>query len=145
MDEPVADVLRGVLDGHVVMDRAIAERGRYPAVDILRSVSRSLPGCATERENDRISMMRRYLSAYTGSETMIKAGLYREGSDLLLDQAIHAYDKFEALVAQSEQGTIQNSFEKLDLLLRETEGYRPILRQKQGSFAGQRSNPGERL
>lgn len=145
MDEPVADVLRGVLDGHVVMDRAIAERGRYPAVDILRSVSRSLPGCATERENDRISMMRRYLSAYTGSETMIKAGLYREGSDLLLDQAIHAYDKFEALVAQSEQGTIQNSFEKLDLLLRETEGYRPILRQQQGSFAGQRSNPGERL
>ena len=50
MEEPVADILRGVLDGHVVMDRAIAERGRYPAIDLLRSVSRSLPGAASAAE-----------------------------------------------------------------------------------------------
>ena len=49
MEEPVADILRGVLDGHVVMDRKIAERGRYPAIDLLRSVSRSLPDAATRR------------------------------------------------------------------------------------------------
>ena len=46
MEEPIADILRGVLDGHVVLDREIAERGRFPAIDVLRSVSRSLPGAA---------------------------------------------------------------------------------------------------
>ena len=54
MEEPVADILRGVLDGHVVMDRAIAERGRFPAVDVLRSVSRSLPRAASPEENARL-------------------------------------------------------------------------------------------
>ena len=64
MDEPVADILRGVLDGHVVMDRAIAERGRFPAIDLLRSVSRSLPDAATKEENALISEARRLLGAY---------------------------------------------------------------------------------
>ena len=55
MEEPVADILRGVLDGHVVLDRKIAERGRYPAIDLLRSVSRSLPEAATRAENALIA------------------------------------------------------------------------------------------
>lgn len=125
MNEPVADVLRGVLDGHVVLDRAIAERGRYPAVDVLRSVSRSLPACADDRENMRIGLARKLMSAYHGSETMIKAGLYTPGGDLTLDQAVHVFDKLDSLIAQKEPGTIAKSFERLELVLREAEAFRP--------------------
>lgn len=129
MNEPVADVLRGVLDGHVVLERAIAERGRYPAVNVLRSVSRSLPACATDHQNGRIAFARKLLSAYSGSETMIKAGLYAPGSDLALDQAVHVFEKLDGLVAQKEPGTIEQSFERLELTLREAESYRPSQKQ----------------
>lgn len=125
MDEPVADVLRGVLDGHVTMDRAIAERGRYPAVDVLRSVSRSLPDCATDRENNRIGLARKYLGAYGQAETMIRAGLYNEGGDLTLDQAVSIHDRLDALIAQTESEDIESSFGKLEQLLSYAETYRP--------------------
>jgi len=59
MDEPIADILRGVLDGHVILNREIAERGRYPAIDVARSVSRSLPDAATPAENELIAHARR--------------------------------------------------------------------------------------
>jgi len=73
MDEPVADILRGVLDGHVVLDREIAERGRYPAIDALRSVSRSLPRAASEEENALIARARSLLGRHARSETMLRA------------------------------------------------------------------------
>jgi flagellum-specific ATP synthase len=118
MDEPVADILRGVLDGHVVLDRQIAERGRFPAVDLLRSISRSLPEAANEEENTQIALARRLLGAYTRSETMIRAGLYRDGSDILLDQAIKAWPELEAFLAETSVSGIENSFARLRLLLR---------------------------
>ena len=124
MNEPVADVLRGVLDGHVVLERAIAERGRFPAVNVLRSVSRSLPECATERENARIGLARKLLSAYHGSETMIKAGLYSAGGDPVLDQAVQVFDKLDGLIAQQED-SIDKSFARLEVVLREAEAFRP--------------------
>jgi len=91
MEEPVADILRGVLDGHVVLDRAIAERGRFPAVDVLRSVSRSLPQAASAEENALIARARAALGAYAESELMIRAGLYAQGSDPKLDEAVRIY------------------------------------------------------
>ncbi len=118
MDEPVADILRGVLDGHVVLDRQIAERGRFPAVDLLRSVSRSLPGAANEEENAMIALSRRLLGAYARSETMIRAGLYREGSEPLLDQAIKAWPDLDAFLADRAHSGVAGSFDKLRLLLR---------------------------
>ncbi|MEO0774850.1 MAG: FliI/YscN family ATPase, partial [Pseudomonadota bacterium] len=118
MDEPVADVLRGVLDGHVVMDRAIAERGRYPAIDLLRSVSRSLPRAASLSENELILRTRRLLGAYAQSETMVRAGLYTDGSDPDLDQALRIWPDLDAFIGEAEQGDIANSFNKLTLILR---------------------------
>ncbi|MCZ4352906.1 FliI/YscN family ATPase [Roseovarius aestuarii] len=118
MDEPVADILRGVLDGHVVMDRAIAERGRYPAVDLLRSVSRSLPQAADEAENTLLMRARILLGAYARSETMIRAGLYAEGSDPELDQAIRAWPELDAFLAETESVSSQRSFDRLSLILR---------------------------
>ena len=100
MDEPVADILRGVLDGHVVLDRAIAERGRFPAIDVLRSVSRSLPGAASEAENRLIGQARANLGLYAESELMIRAGLYAPGSDAALDEAVRLYPALDQFVTR---------------------------------------------
>ncbi len=100
MEEPVADILRGVLDGHVVLDRAIAERGRFPAVDVLRSVSRSLPDAASAEENGLITAARRVLATYDRSATMIQAGLYAAGSDPAIDEAIRLWPALDSFVAE---------------------------------------------
>lgn len=118
MEEPVADMLRGVLDGHVVLSRAIAERGRYPAIDLLQSVSRSLPDAATEQENQKIGEARRLLGAYQQAEVMIQSGLYSSGSDPVLDQAVRAWPELDAFVARNEAGDIKSSFDRLNLILR---------------------------
>lgn len=113
MEEPVADILRGVLDGHVVMDRKIAERGRYPAIDLLRSVSRSLPEAATTEENELITQARRLLGAYDRAEMMIQAGLYAKGSDPLVDAAIRVWPALDAFLAEDAPDGIAGSFRKL--------------------------------
>jgi flagellum-specific ATP synthase len=113
MEGPVADILRGVLDGHVVLDRAIAERGRYPAVDLLRSVSRSLPGAASADENKLIGAARRLLGAYDRSETMIQAGLYMAGSDPTLDEAIRVWPALDSFLAEDAPHGIAASFARL--------------------------------
>ena len=99
MEEPVADILRGVLDGHVVLDRAIAERGRFPSVDLLRSVSRSLPRAAGPKENRLIGAARRYLGAYERCELMLHAGLYAEGSDPVSDKAIRIWPALDGFLS----------------------------------------------
>jgi len=113
MEEPIADILRGVLDGHVVLDRKIAERGRFPAVDLLRSVSRSLPDAASKVENDLIAAARAHLGAYDRSEMMIQAGLYAPGSDPAVDRAIEAFPKLDAFLAAPEPGDVEASFARL--------------------------------
>lgn len=113
MEEPVADILRGVLDGHVVLDRAIAERGRYPAIDLLRSVSRSLPEAASEGENALIGEARRLLGAYDRAEMMIQAGLYVAGSDPVVDAAIRVWPALDAFLAEDEPADITASFRRL--------------------------------
>lgn len=115
MEEPVADILRGTLDGHVVLDRAIAERGRFPAVDLLRSVSRALPGAASAAENALIGRARRLLGAYDRAEMMIQAGLYAAGSDPLIDSAIRVWPALDAFIG--EVGTVEGSFARLAQIL----------------------------
>ncbi|SIS76359.1 flagellum-specific ATP synthase [Paracoccus saliphilus] len=109
MEEPVADILRGTLDGHVILDRAIAERGRFPAVDVVRSVSRSLPDAASEAENAIIAKARTALGAYAESELMIRAGLYAPGSDKRLDEAVRLFPHLDAFVTRPSD-SITNSF-----------------------------------
>lgn len=118
MDEPVADILRGVLDGHMVLDRAIAERGRFPAVDVLRSVSRSLPAAANQRENRLLAQMRKMISLYDSNAMMIKAGLYTQGSDPEIDKAIQLHPEIETFLAKEEPDDPQRSFSQLELILR---------------------------
>ncbi len=122
MDEPVADILRGVLDGHIVLSRDIAERGRFPAIDLSRSVSRCLPEAASEDENRLISEIRKLVGSYEQSEIMIKAGLYTEGTDPLMDQAVRAHEDLDAFFARPDPEGIENSFNRLSLILRRAAG-----------------------
>lgn len=117
MEEPVADILRGVLDGHVVLDRKIAERGRFPAIDLLRSLSRSLPEAATAPQNDLIAQARRLLGAYDRAELMIQAGLYAAGSDPLVDHALKVWADLDAFLSEEEPLDIEASFRQLESCL----------------------------
>lgn len=122
MEEPIADILRGVLDGHVVLDRSIAERGRYPAIDVLRSISRSLPAAATEEENALLTRARNLLAVYDRNAMMIRAGLYSAGSDAEIDAAVQIWPELDAFLARVETQGIRNSFKQLELILRRVRG-----------------------
>ena len=118
MDEPIADILRGTLDGHVVLDREIAERGRFPAVDVLRSVSRSLPAAATDTENETLAQVRKHLAVYAQNKMMINAGLYTQGADADIDSAIHAWPHIEQALSVIHGQGCNHSFDQLRLALR---------------------------
>ena len=118
MEETVADILRGVLDGHVVLDRKIAERGRFPAIDLLRSVSRSLPDAATKEQNAEITVARKLLGAYDRAELMIQAGLYSKGTDPQIDQAIKVWPALDGFLAEdAPEDGIAGSFRRLHAAL----------------------------
>lgn len=117
MEEPIADILRGVLDGHVVLDRKIAERGRFPAIDLLRSVSRSLPTAATAAENTLINETRRLLGAWDRAEMMVQAGLYAKGSDPVVDAAIKVWPALDAFLAEDAPDGLVASFTRLEACL----------------------------
>jgi flagellum-specific ATP synthase len=102
-NEPVADAVRAILDGHIVLDRAIAERGRYPAINILRSVSRTMPGCNDESENQLIAAARGFLSTYEDMAELIRLGAYRKGSDVKVDEAMKYYPALEAFLTQRKE------------------------------------------
>lgn len=118
MEEPIADILRGVLDGHIVLDRTIAERGRYPAIDLLQSVSRSLPGAATDNENQIILKVRHAISLYEQNALMIRSGLYTEGNDPDLDLAVKLWPELDKYLGQCGSISPEDSFDRLRLILR---------------------------
>ena len=117
MDGPVADVMRGVLDGHVVLTREIAERGRFPAVDLLRSVSRALPAAADADENRIITRARQLLGAYDRAESMVQSGLDVPGSDPVVDAAVSVWPGLDAFIAAPGGAAMQDSFAKLRAVL----------------------------
>lgn len=99
-NEPIADAVRGIVDGHIVLDRTIAERGRYPAIDILRSISRTMPGCNTAAENELVGRARALMAQYENMAEMIRLGAYRRGSDPAVDEAIKYMPELERFLAQ---------------------------------------------
>ncbi len=120
-DEPVADAVRGILDGHIVLDRAIAEAGRYPAINILRSVSRALPGCNSGEENTVIEAARRRLADYDRMGELIRLGAYRSGSDADIDAAIRLQPALSGFLAQApnEHGPLSHVYRDLEEILAE--------------------------
>jgi flagellum-specific ATP synthase len=116
MNEPVSDAVRGILDGHVVLDRRIAEAGRYPAIDVLRSLSRAVPGCNSPDENALSRRARAILALHADMADMVRLGAYRTGSDPAVDEAIALAPRIEALLRQerNECTTIEEGFALLD-------------------------------
>jgi flagellum-specific ATP synthase len=102
MNEPISDAVRGILDGHVVLDRSIAERGRYPAINVLRSVSRTMPACNTEEENAIVNRARRLMATYDDMAELIRLGAYREGTNPEVDEAIRYNAALEQFLAQEK-------------------------------------------
>jgi len=102
-NEPVADAVRGTLDGHIVLDRAIAERGRYPAVNIVRSISRTMPDCNAPAETALVDRARRLIARYEDMAEMIRLGAYREGTDPAVDEAIRHNPGLEAFLSQRKE------------------------------------------
>jgi flagellum-specific ATP synthase len=100
MDEPIADAVRGILDGHVVLTRELAHRAHYPAIDVLQSVSRLATEILPPELLRAGQTVRELLSAYREKEDLIAIGAYQQGSDPLTDRAIAARDAIQAFLRQ---------------------------------------------
>ncbi|KAF1681144.1 flagellar protein export ATPase FliI [Bacillus sp. SKDU12] len=102
MNEPIADTVRGILDGHIVLDRALANKGQFPAVNILKSISRVMSNISTRQHLDAANKFRELLSTYQNSEDLINIGAYKRGSSREIDEAIQFYPQ---LIQFLKQGT----------------------------------------
>ncbi len=121
MEEPIADLVRGVLDGHIVLDRAIAERGRFPAIDVLASVSRSLPDAASVDENALLSKGRAILAKCKEAELLVQSGLYTSGGDPALDNALACFTQLDQFLGTLTNTAPQETFVRLSSALDEPE------------------------
>jgi flagellum-specific ATP synthase len=123
-NEPVADAVRGILDGHIVMERAIAERGRYPAINLLRSVSRTMPRAADPAYWPLVRRARQVLATYADMEELIRLGAYRMGTSPEVDEAIRLFPALDAFLAQSkeESTSIGDGYSRLADILSTPQG-----------------------
>jgi flagellum-specific ATP synthase len=118
-NEPVSDTVRGILDGHIILERSIAERGRFPAINVLKSVSRTMPDCNNDDENELVQTARPLLSTYDDMAEMIRLGAYRQGADPNVDLAIQYNPALEEFLRQRkhERATLEQSYEQLAAVL----------------------------
>jgi len=118
-NEPIADAVRSILDGHIVLDRAIAERGRYPAINILRSISRTMPACDTPEEAALVFKARKYISTYEDMAELIRLGAYKKGSNAEVDEAMFYYPMIEEFLSQrkDEKCTLPECYQTLEEIL----------------------------
>jgi flagellum-specific ATP synthase len=122
-NEPVADAVRAILDGHVVMERGIAERGRYPAINILKSVSRTMPRAADSHYLPVINRARQVMATYADMEELIRLGAYRAGSSAEVDEAIALHGPLEEFLSQGkdETSTLSEGYRHLQQILADAE------------------------
>jgi flagellum-specific ATP synthase len=118
-NEPIADAVRGILDGHVVMERAIAERGRFPAINVLKSVSRTMPKSADPAYLPTIMRGRQVMATYADMEELIRLGAYRAGSSAEVDQAIRLHEPLEGFLRQAkdEVSSLSDGYRQLEQIL----------------------------
>jgi flagellum-specific ATP synthase len=118
-NEPISDAVRGILDGHIVLERAIAERGRYPAVNVLKSLSRVMPQCNTDSEQAIVQEARGQLAVYEDMAELIRLGAYRSGTNPEVDCAMRLYPQLEAFLTQrkDERTSLDSGYEALSKIL----------------------------
>jgi flagellum-specific ATP synthase len=122
-NEPVADAVRSILDGHIVMERQIAERGRYPAINVLRSVSRTMPKAADQAFVPDLTRARQVMATYADMEELIRLGAYRPGSSPEVDEAIRLHQPLEEFLGQAkeESTSLAQGYQRLAQILRPSE------------------------
>jgi len=115
MNEPVADIVRSILDGHIVLSRDLAARGQYPAIDVLQSVSRLMPDVADEEHRRGAARVRELLSVHKSAEDLINIGAYTAGTSAKIDEACAAIDDLRAFLKQdlNESSTWAQTSEQL--------------------------------
>src|ERR1700753_3707368 len=123
-NEPVADAVRGILDGHIVLERAIAERGRFPAINILKSVSRAMPGCNTDGEQKLVLQARVPMTIYEDMAELIRLGAYKAGTNPEVDEAVRLYPQLEAFLGQtkSQRARMADGYNALAAILGGAQG-----------------------
>jgi flagellum-specific ATP synthase len=119
-NEPVADAVRGILDGHIVMERSIAERGRYPAINVLKSVSRTMPRSCDPAFLPVITRGRQVMATYSDMEELIRLGAYRAGSSAEVDEAIRLNPALEDFLRQAkdEVTSLPDGYKRLEQILK---------------------------
>jgi flagellum-specific ATP synthase len=119
-NEPIADAVRGILDGHIVMERRIAERGRFPAINILKSVSRTMPKSADPAFLTVIRKARQVMATYADMEELIRLGAYKAGSSPEVDEAIRLHEPLETFLRQAkdESTPLKDGYARLDRILK---------------------------
>lgn len=100
MNEPIADAVRGILDGHIVLDRNLAHRGHYPAIDVLASVSRVMKEIVPDEQQEAADMLKRLLAIYKDSEDLINIGAYQRGSNPQIDLSLQYIEQITAYTRQ---------------------------------------------
>ncbi len=123
MDEPIADAVRGISDGHIVLSRQLAAKNHFPAIDVLGSISRVMTKVATKEHKIVASHLRDLLASYKESEDLITVGAYAKGSNAKVDKAIVIYDDLVNLMRQQieESYTIEELFERMIEIARKAE------------------------
>jgi FliI/YscN family ATPase len=101
LTDPIADAVRGILDGHIVLSRALAEKGHYPAIDVLQSISRLAPEVTDQAHQGLASLVREALGTYRDAADLIQVGAYVAGSDPRIDSALHMVPKINAFLRQT--------------------------------------------
>jgi flagellum-specific ATP synthase len=115
MNEPIADAVRGILDGHIVLHRNLANKGHFPAIDVLSSVSRVMKDIISNEQQGAAEQLKRLLAVYRDSEDLINIGAYQKGSNPEIDKAIQYYDLIRTYTQQrtDEKITLQEAQERL--------------------------------
>ncbi len=111
MDEPIADSVRSIVDGHIVLTRHLAQRGHYPAIDVLQSTSRVMRSVVTDLHTHMASQVREHMAVYQEAEDLINIGAYREGSNPRIDEAMRLHQPIEGFLRQTvgDSATMQES------------------------------------
>ncbi len=119
-NEPVSDAVRGILDGHIVLSRKLAQQGHFPAIDILSSISRLMPEITDDEHRQSATSLRQILAAYQQAEDLISIGAYQAGSNAAVDAAIRLKEQIQSFLQQSptETESLTNSVDQLQQLTR---------------------------
>lgn len=119
MNEPIADAVRGILDGHIVLSRKLASKGYYPAIDVLESVSRVMPNVVEKKQVEVARRIKELMAVYAEAEDLIVIGAYVQGTDARIDEAVRKVDAIRDFLTQGthEYFTYEETVKKLETIL----------------------------